>query len=300
MKGISESTESMTLRDRFEMVKSILLEFFREKSLMHGASLAYYAILALVPMLYLSITIFGKVVGHDTMLSIISGVLQEQIGIQNVDGVVDFLDTLDLGKGGNVMLQIVGSVALLFTCTAILNSMKRSINEFYDIQKEKIGTRRFILRTVLFRLVSMAFIVGITTLIVVVYFAELMVISFGNDVFSDNPTVNWVFTNFGKHGIPILSNWIIFYFIFKYVHDGRVNWRIAVRGALLTSLLLFGGQILIKFYLKNYFFGSGAGVAGTFLVILVWVYYTSQIIFLGAKYIAVRSRYAGAPVEFRD
>jgi membrane protein len=97
--------------------------------------------------------------------------------------------------------------------------------------------------------------------------------------------------------VPIFSNLIIFWFIFKFMHDGKVSWKLALRGSALTSILLFTGQWLIKFYLTNYFFGAHGGVGGTMLVILVWVYYSSQIIFFGAKYMAVYARSKGHPIE---
>ncbi|MDG2440935.1 MAG: YhjD/YihY/BrkB family envelope integrity protein, partial [Crocinitomicaceae bacterium] len=123
---------------------------------------------------------------------------------------------------------------------------------------------------------------------------------FGNDWLENYAMLNWMFSGLARHGVPILANVIIFSFIFKYLHDGKVKWRRAIEGALLTSLFLYIGQLIIKFYLLNYFFGASGGVAGTMLVILVWVYYSSQIIFLGAKFINVKSRLLGEPVEVRD
>jgi membrane protein len=87
--------------------------------------------------------------------------------------------------------------------------------------------------------------------------------------------------------------------VFKYVHDGIVKWRLAFRGALLTGTLLYLGQLLIKYYLFNYFFAANGGIAGTFFIILAWVYYSSQIIFYGAKFTAVYAKLIGQPIQFK-
>ena len=121
-----------------------------------------------------------------------------------------------------------------------------------------------------------------------------------DDLFQDAHLVEWIFSGLVRHGIPILLNLIIFSFIFKYLHDGVISWSIALRGSLLTSVLLYIGQLLIKYYLVNYFFAFESGIGGTLLITLVWVYYSSQIIFFGAKYIAVRTSYYGGSIVFRD
>ena len=284
------------LLKQWNFLKTVIIEFFGEKSFFHGAALAYYAILALVPMLYLSITFFGRIVGHDTMVEIISSILVNQVGIVDVDGVLSILNQVDLG-GGNPWLETVGAVALLFSCTAILNSLRRSINEFYNVDHKPEGTKKIIISTIVYRLISMLFILGITVLIIVLYFAQTVFLSLSNQFLESYGAINWFFVTLIHYGIPILMNAIIFAFVFKYLHNGHVKWKMAVQGAMLTSILLYLGQLLIKFYLSNYFFASNGGVAGTLLIILVWVYYSSQIIFLGAKYIAVRSRIKGVPVS---
>jgi membrane protein len=289
----------MTWTERKELIKSTFLEFFKERSLMHGAALSYYSMLALVPMLYLSITYVGMLVGNEVIIDIIARMLQEWVGVQDASGIVGFLDEVDF-QGGSTFLQVAGILALLFSCSAIFNSLRRSLNSFYDIDDYKLGRKKAILRNVFARLVSLGFVIGGTLLIVVLYFAQSLFLSFSMDLLKDMELLSSAFASAINHGLPILTNLIVFFFIFKYMHDGKVGSRIALRGALVTSVLLYLGQVLIKFYLTNYFFAASGGVAGSMLIILVWVYYSSQIIFFGAKYIAVLSRMRGTPVVHRD
>jgi membrane protein len=285
--------------NRKDLAKSVFKEFFRESSFMHGAALAYYAILALVPLLYLSMTFFGRIVGQDTMVEIIGNLLKEQVGIKDISGILGFLSEVDL-SGGNLVIEILGVAALMLSSTAIITSLRRSLNEFYDLDKRGGSTKKKIVRGLLFRLLSMVFIVGVTVTIVIFYFAETVFLSLGNEWFENYQFFGGVFSFIAHYGLPILTNMLIFSFIFKYLHDGKVKWRRAIEGAFLTSVLLFLGQLLIKFYLLNYFFAANGGVAGSLLIILVWVYYSSQIIFLGAKFIAVKSRELNDPITTRD
>lgn len=286
----------MTLKERWELVKETVVEFGQEKPMAHGAALAYYALLALVPMLYLSVTYLGMFLGQEEMTKMISTVVEQYIGLKDISGVLGLLDQVSFEQGSS-LLQVVGIIALLFSCAAIFNSLKRSINDFYDVEVPKLGRRKMIVSTIVSRLISMVFVVGGTLILLILYFVETIFLSLSDQFLDGLHVLHWLFSSAARFGIPILTNVILFTLIFKFLHNGKVRWRIALRGGLVTSALLYLGQVLIKFYLMNYFFASGAGVAGTFLVILVWVYYSSQIIFFGAKYIFVLSRMKGTPIQ---
>jgi membrane protein len=289
----------MSAKEIKDLVLSTFTEFFAKQPLMHGAALAYYAILALVPLLYLSVTYIGGLIGQEVIIELITELLQERVGIEDVSGIISVLDEVDIA-GGNFALQMVGIFTLLFSCSVIFNSLKKSINTFYGIEQIKIGRKRKIIKGLLTRLISMSFIVGFTVLFVVLYFAETIFLSIGNDFFKEVEMVSWFFSSFAQHGIPILTNIIVFSFIFKYLHDGIVEWKMAIRGGVVTSILLYLGQLILKYYLTHFFFATNGGVAGALLIILVWVYYSSQIIFLGAKFIAVISQVKGVPISPRD
>ncbi|HIP31417.1 MAG TPA: YihY/virulence factor BrkB family protein [Crocinitomicaceae bacterium] len=289
----------MTWEDRKQLVKTSFLEFFQEKSMLHGAALAYYAMLALVPILYLTVTYVGRFVGEEKVIDAIGNMLRENVGLEDPSGILSFLDEVDF-LSGSAMLETIGVIALMFSCTVIFNSLKGSINEFYNIEKSKINRKKKIVRTVLSRIISMGFIIGLTLFFILLYFAEPLFLSLGHKLLSSVAILESLFSTVARHGIPILTNMLIFSFIFKYLHDGSVEWRNAFRGGLVTSVLLYLGQLLIKYYLTHFFFGASGGVAGAMLIILVWVYYSSQIIFFGAKYIAVLSRMRGCEIKFLD
>ena len=286
----------MTFKERWTLIKETVVEFLQEKPMAHGAALAYYALLALVPLLYLSVTYFGMFLGQKEMTNIISTLIEQYVGLEDISGVIGLLDQVNFDQG-STFLQIIGIVALLFSCAAIFNSLKRSLNEFYDVEVPKLGRRKMILSTIVSKLISMLFVVGATLILMILYFLETIFLSLSDHFLEGMNMLHWLFSGAARVGIPILTNVILFTFIFKFLHDGKVFWRNALRGGIVTSGLLYLGQVLIKFYLTNYFFASGAGVAGTFLVILVWVYYSSQIIFFGAKYIFVLSRMKGTPIH---
>ena len=293
-----EKVRQLNWKEYFQLWKQTIIEFTSENSLFHGAALSYYTVFALVPIIYLSIVSFGKIIGQKTMVKIITGVLKDQVGIKDVGGIIDFLNQIDFEKS-NVLLQTVGIFVLLISATAMLASLKQSINEFYDIVRVIKDKKKKILANLLDKLLHIGLLMFFGLVIVVVYFSETFMISFGDRLFSGVQFVHQIATFSIQNLAPLLTNFIIFYFIFRFLHDAIVPRKIAMGGALVTTVLLYLGQLLIKYYLLHYFFAKDAGIAGTLLILLTWVYYTSQIIFFGAKFTMLYAKMVGCPLQVK-
>ena len=293
----STARKKLSIREKIQVFLDAFPAFFQVKGFQQGAALAYYALFAMVPLIYLSVSVFGRVIGKDMMISIVSSVLKNQVGIKDPSGILAFLESLHIDQG-NPIMDVVGVITFLVACSALLVSMKTAINAFMGIQVNHISPKRAILEELIFRLVSILLIAGFTLVIIVVYFAQLFFVSLG-DRWLDAHLIHWVFSGFSRHGLSILSNLIIFTFIFRYVHDGVVKWKLAIRGAIVTSVLLYLSQLLIKYYLVNFFSAADGGIAGSILVIMVWVFYSSIVIFFGAKYTAVYAERVGEPIIFK-
>jgi membrane protein len=137
-------------------------------------------------------------------------------------------------------------------------------------------------------------------IVIIIYFSQTILLSTTSDWFPNSSFFQTIFSGIATHGLALFSNVIIFSLVFKYVHNGYVKWQLAIGGAILTSVLLYGGQLLIKYYLFNYFFAAQAGIAGSLFIILAWIYYSSQIIFFGAKFTCVYAKKVGKPISFSE
>jgi membrane protein len=284
------------LRSIFIITKDTLTGFFQENSFIHCAALSYYTVLTLVPTIYLSFASFGKIIGQENMVKIIGKFLKENIGINDVSGILDFLDQVDFEKG-NFVMEIIGIIFLLFSASALFNALKFSINDFMDIDKQFDSKKKRIISDIKTRLTSIFILTFFGLVLVTTYFAQIFLVSFGNMLFKDLDFFQYIIFLIVQHGVAIGSNLLIFVMIFKYLNDAKISWKIAWRGSFFTSILLYFSQLLIKYYLTTYFFAKDAGIAGSILIILVWMYYSSHIIFLGAKYTSVYAKHIGKPLQ---
>ena len=276
--------------------KESIIGYFSEGAFFHGAALAYYTLFSFVPIVYLSTSIFGRVVGKENMQTIIIDLLQNQIGISDTKGLMDFLNSVNFDKP-SLFLEIISIGILLYGCSAFLVSLKRSINEFFSISKKKRHEENIIMDIIGFRFLSVAYLAIFAFIIILLYFLQGFIFyAFTNYLHYKNGFVDFTL-EFFQHLISIFSNILIFTIVFKYIHDGFVPIKLAIKGAFVTSVLLFLSQLLIKYYLHNYFFLGNMGIAGSLFIFLAWVHYSAQIVFFGAKFTAVLAERDGIKIK---
>jgi len=280
----------------FFTIKDALIEYIQEGAFFHGAALAYYTLFAFVPIVYLTTSIFGRVFGQSNMESIIIDLLKNRVGINNTDDVMSILHQVNFDRP-NIFLEIISILVLLYGCSAFFVSLKRSMNEFFNINRKNRHEENILMDIVGFRFLSVAYLGVFALIIILFYFAQMFAFSILEHwIQSKNGFVDFTFSVL-QYFISILSNILIFIVVFKYIHDGSIPWRIATNGAFVTSLFLFVSQLVIKYYLINYFFLGNLGIAGSLFILLAWVNYSAQIVFFGAKYTAVLARKRGILIK---
>ena len=264
-----------------QLIKLAFVNYIKEGAFFHGAALAYYTLFALFPILYLSISSFGKIVGRDKMVSIIQQLFYEKVGLADTDTIIEYLKVIDLDNGSWFM-SVVSVLVLLYACSAFLVSLKRSLNDFFDVKHDQ--NDNVVLKLVSFRFLSVFLLSAFALVIIIFYFFQIFVVSLiEHSVLAYNGIINFSMLCL-NHALSIISNVLIFWVILKYVNDAKVSNKLALKGAVLTALLLYGSQLAIKYYLQNYFFLGKSGIAGSLFILLAWVNYSAQIIFFGAKY----------------
>jgi len=280
----------------YQIVKESIIEYVEEGAFFHGAALSYYTLFALVPIIFLTLSTFGRIVGTEKMLLIINDIFKDNIGIQDTSSFMSYLQAMHLDKNG-LLIEIVGFIVLMYTCSAFLVSLKRSINDFFEIKAKRREKQNIIMNLIGFRFISILFLAFFAFVIILFYFLQIFILSFmESNVFNNDNLFDWTFS-FLNHIFSIASNMLIFIMIFKYLHDGKISWNLAFRGALLTAVILYASQLIIKYYLQNYFFMGKSGIASSLFILLAWVNYSAQIVFFGAKYTYVLGKHIGDPIH---
>lgn len=260
-----------------------LKTYIQKGAFHHGAALAYYTLFALIPIIYLTTSIYGRIIGQQNMREIISSLLKSGLGLQDSTSILQLVDSMSIEKP-NFFLELASVGILLYTCSAFMISLKRSLNEFFQVSIKSREESNLFMEIIGFRFVGVLLLAIFALVIILFYFLQVFIFS------AITGWLHWNngFVDFSLHALQIiltlLSNAFIFTLIFKYMHNAKVSWRIARNGAITTAVLLYLSQLVIGYYLQHFFIMGQLGVANSIFIMLAWVHYSAQIVFFGAQF----------------
>lgn len=274
----------------YALLKETVTQWLADKSLKLGAALSYYTIFSLPPILLIVISLAGLVFGQDAVRGEIVRQFQGFVGAQNAQLVQTMIQTVAAPKGG-IIATIIGIVILLVGATGVFGELQDSLNTIWKVKPKPNAGIKYYLRA---RLLSFSLILSIAFLLLVSLIVSAALSAFGsflNNLWSGPPIMEHVVqvANF------ILSFAVItalFAMFFKILPDAKVAWGDVWFGAAVTAFLFTVGKTLIGLYLGKSTIGSAYGAAGSVIILLLWIYYSSQILFFGAEFTNVyASRY---------
>ena len=248
-----------------------------------GASLAYYTLFAVSPILVIAIAIAGSVYGAEAVRGQIVGEISGLIGRQGAEAVQTMLQGAHHDPSGSFAV-IVGTVTLLIAASGAFLELQHALNTIFRVKTDpkKSGIQRLILS----RLRSFGVVVSIGFLLLV-----SLVVSAAITAISDRIQRTAVMGPFLLQALNLIVSLgvmtLLFGLIYRLLPDVRLAWRDVWTGAFVTSLLFSVGKLLIGLYLGHSSVASSYGAAGSIVILLVWVYYSAQVILLGAEFTRV-------------
>jgi len=267
------------------LIKQTIKEWQEDEAPRMGASLAYYSLFSLAPLLVIVIAIIGFVYKGDTV-----GQIQRQVQLLvGTDAARTIAVAIhNVGTFGHgIIATIVSFMVLGVGATGVFSELHTTMNKIWKVRRRNYG---FVLGLLKDRFASFTMVLAIAFLLLVSMILSA-VLSAVTAYFSDLlPGANFLwhiadlFTSFG-----VVT--LLFALLFRYVPDEKVTWRDVWIGAVATALLFDFGKFLIGFYIGKSSLGSMFGAAGSVVVILAWVYYTSQLVFLGAEFTHVYAKH---------
>lgn len=262
---------------------SIIIGYFNYQN-NHAAALAYYSLFALIPIAFVSFSLFGRIFGQETIEQILIRFLSNQVGLKDTAAIVEFFTNTQFTKP-NIWMELLSVVAIIVTTSAMTSSVKRGVNDILDVPIKKRTHVDLVKEVIQFRLFSILAIALFMLFLIVVYFSQLFLISLLDLWFSEEYFLFQVALSFISFGLSYFSYFSIFFIVYKYGHDGVVEFKTVAEAALFSSTVVCISQFAIKYYLQHFFVFKDAGLTGSILVILTWIYFTSHILFMGAFYL---------------
>jgi len=279
MEQPGDEVEPVTLRSVWELIKGMASSWNRINAPRLGASLSFYTMLSMAPLLVLCIGLAGLVFGREAAEGQIAAQLRDMIGPEGGAAVQSLLKNAAQPASG-IAATVLGLVTLLFGASGVFVELHDSLNVVWGAGSNSSSGLTGIIR---YRFFSFAMVLGIGFLLLVSLLLSAA-ISAAEKYFGAWIPLPGAVLHLVNLAISILSVTVLFGLIYKVVPDARVEWRDVWIGAGVTSLLFSAGKFLIGLYLGKASVGSAYGAAGSLVVFLVWVYYSAQIFFLGAEF----------------
>jgi membrane protein len=280
----------------FSAFKEAIITYVKDGAFYHGAALAYYTLFAFIPIIYLTSSIFGRMVGPKNMKEMVSDLLRTQMGMEDSTSIMDVVNGMSMHKP-NFFFEMVSIAVLLYSCSAFFVSLKRSLNEFFNVNVKNRREENLFLDIIGFRFISMGLLAIFALIIILFYFAQVFIFSAIQNWNQFHSGFMDFSLNMLQNILTIGSNLMIFTLVFKFIPDAKVQWNVAFKGAIFTSILLVFSQFIINYYLQNYFVLGKIGIANSLFVTLAWVHYSAQIVFLGAKFTYVVGKMTGQGIK---
>lgn len=278
--------------DGWTLVKRAVSSWSDDRAPSMGAALSYYTVFSLAPVLVLVISIAGLAFGNDAAEGRIVGELQGLLGAEAAQVIQTMLAKAN-DRGSGVVSTVVGFVMLLVGATGVLIELQDAINTVWKVAPKPGSGIKGIIRE---RLLSFGIIVSFGFILLVSLIFSALLAGMGSMMSRFIP--GWVVVGYVLNYAVVLGIMTaLIALIYKVLPDVKIAWRDVWFGALATSLLFQLGKFAIGMYVGKASIASPFGAAGSLAVLLVWVYYSSQIILLGAEFTRVSALRRGARIE---
>lgn len=270
----------ISFKGMLEVFKNAFKGFDENRVMKLSASLAYYTVFSMGPLLIVIISLSGMFLGKEAVEGKIYGQLAGFVGADTAAQLELIIKNASLA-GKSKVAAIIGGIVLLIGSTTVFAEIQDSINGIWGLRpKPKRGWVKLIQN----RFLSFTVIVGLGFLLLVSLGISTIIDGFSMQLRNRFPEIALVVFYIANLCITLGVTTLIFAVIFKVLPDATIRWKDVTTGALATALLFMLGKFAISFYISKSNVGSTYGTAGSLVILLVWIYYSSLILYFGAEF----------------
>jgi membrane protein len=284
------------IKEFWKVIVATFTSFINDNGLKLSASLAYYTVFSIAPLLILVISLTSLFLGHDAINNNLYPEIKAYVGSEAAVQIQEIIKNLQFSGKTGVAL-ITGIIILLIGASSMFVEIQDSINIIWRV---KAKPKRGWLKLIQNRFLSFSLIIGLGFLLLVSLMINIAINALSEKLAHFLPGVTMLILSGINLLITLIVIAVLFGIIFKVLPDVKIRWAEVRMGAIFTAILFMGGQYLIGLYIHYTAQGSAYGAAGSIIIILVWIYYSSSILFIGAEFTQVYAEATGCHIEPAD
>lgn len=281
------------MKKAWKILKETVQKFIKDEPMSYGASIAFYTIFSLPAVLIIITVVAGYAFGQEAVTGELYDQIKNLVGPQSANEIQKIIQNASLSESGMVA-TVIGIATLTFSATTVFISIQNALNSIWGV---KAKPQKGWLKLIINRVLSFTLVVTLGFLLLVSLLLEAGLQIFGEFLASILTGVTYYIMRLINYSISLVVITCVFAMVFRVLPDARVKWKDVWMGAFVTTLLFTLGKYLISLYLGTSNIDSTYGAAGSLVLVLVWVYYSSLILLLGAEFTQVYSRNLGRRIQ---
>ena len=279
----------------FGLLRDTFREWREDGANRLAAALAYYTTFSLAPLLVLIIAMAGLVGGQESAQGQVMAQVEDLLGSEGREFIQGMIESASRPATG-WPATVIGALTLLFGALGVFGELQNSLNTIWEVKPKPAkslvdGIKRFVIK----RLMSFAMVLVIGFLLL-----ASLVISAAVSALGEYIGTRWPLADFWLQLLNFLISFVVISFlfamIFKFLPEIKIAWKDVWLGAVVTSALFSLGKFLIGLYLGRSEVGNTFGAAGSLAILLIWIYYSAQILFFGAEFTQVYANRYGSKI----
>jgi membrane protein len=281
------------LKRLFTVLKNAIVAFIDDDCVKLSASLSYYTIFAMAPLLLIVISLTGVFFGKDAVRGRVREELGGLIGSSAAQQIEDII--INIQQSHHTFAgAIIGGIILFVGATGVFTEIQGSINYIWSVKaKPKRGWRKYLIN----RLLSFSLVLGLGFILLVSLIVNALLALMNTKLIKVLPNTTVYLFYMINTAIILIVITGLFAVIFKILPDAIISWRDALVGSSFTAVLFILGKFLIGLYLGKANLGVTYGAAASIVIILSWVYYSSLILYFGAEFTKVFALFSGHGIK---
>jgi|SRR5687767_9623587 len=274
-------------------LKNAAIGFVDDNAFKLSASLSYYTVFALGPLLIIIISLTGIFFGKEAVQGRVYGQLTELVGSESALQIQDIIINIQTSHSTTTG-AIIGVAILFIGATGVFTEMQDSINYIWSVKaKPKKGWVKFIIN----RLLSFSLIVGMGFILLVSLIMSALLTLLSDQLMRLLPKYTVALFEVVNTAVILIVISALFTVIFKLLPDAIIAWKDALMGAMLTAVLFLTGKFLIGYYIGRSNLGITYGTAASIIILLTWVYYSAMILYYGAEFTKMYALQTGSGIK---
>jgi membrane protein len=278
------------------LFKQTFNDWLEDKAPRLAAALAYYTLFAIAPLLIIVIAVAGLVFGAEAARGQIMAQIGGIVGESGVEAIQDIVASASEDRSTGIAATVLGLFTLLVGATGVFGQLQDALNTIWEVKPKPRERWTDVIKE---RFAPFTMVVGIAFLLLV-----SMVVSAGVAALGEYVTTMLPGVEIAAHAATFLLSFavitLLFAMIYKILPDAKIAWSDVWIGAAVTALLFSVGKFLIGLYIGKSSAESAYGAAGSLVVVLLWVYYSAQILFFGAEFTQVYARERGSGIRPKE